>query len=160
MVPPHRGERLPTCLQNVISDDLSKNLDIHRACELKPDLAEPAEPHLKFTVPVEPAGGLDGPCLDLGVGQGRVVGLLAREALDVDGDDALACEVNGVPRPLKLRYTSSPWMSMFITSSPACDGLSLTMVLFAKSIIGSSLVGGSSAVRLSLGRKPNGVACN
>ena len=46
-------------LQNVISDDPSDDLDVHRARELKPNFSESAKPHLQLTVPIEPASGLD-----------------------------------------------------------------------------------------------------
>jgi len=46
-------------LQNVISDDPSDDLDVHRARELKPNFSESAKPHLQLTVPIEPASSLD-----------------------------------------------------------------------------------------------------
>jgi len=70
-------------LQDVVPDDLTNDFDIDRARKLEPDLAESAEPHFELTVPVEPTSGLDRPRLDFGVGQRRVVGLLAGDALNV-----------------------------------------------------------------------------
>ena len=52
---------------------------------------------MQLAVQVEVAGGLDGEGLDLAVGQGGKVLLLAGEALDVDGDHLLVGEYHIVP---------------------------------------------------------------
>lgn len=52
---------------------------------------------MQLAVQVEVAGSLDGEGLDLAVGQGGEVLLLAGEALDVDGDHPLVGEHHIVP---------------------------------------------------------------
>ena len=84
-------------LEGVRGDELGDLLDVGGAGELEDHGAQTGEHQLQLAVQVEVAGGLDGEGLNLAVGQGGEVLLLAGEPLDVDGDHPLVGEHHIVP---------------------------------------------------------------
>lgn len=85
-----------TPLEDVHGDHLADLSDVCLSDEFQFDLAKAGEPQLQFTVQIQHTGAFDGVSLDLAVGQGSEVLLLAGETLDVDNDDPLIGEDHAV----------------------------------------------------------------
>lgn len=71
------------------SDELSYSTNVDLAFEVQSNFSETREPQFEFSVEIEPTGGLDAPCLNLTVGQRRVVAFLPGQTLYVYCDEAL-----------------------------------------------------------------------
>ena len=92
-----RDINTPSLSEGICRDELGDLLDVGGAGELEDHGAQAGEHQLKLTVQVEVAGSLDGEGLDLAVGQGGEVLLLAGEALDIDRYHPLVGKDHVVP---------------------------------------------------------------
>ena len=80
----------------MLGDHAADAGDIGAGDEFQLDAAEAGEPKLQLAVQIDHAGGLHGEGLNLAVGHGSEIHLLAGDALDVDDEDALVGEHNAV----------------------------------------------------------------